>query len=139
MISFYYDAHGLVLTSSNKIDAKRAEDITIRFLQQHYNVESIHVNDNVSKQNVTGWGNRDWVDILENILETCENGSLKTHIKYRCNLGSQKTGQYVQFLQDRNLIEGVPKSSKLQLFKTTKIGKRYIEVYKQIESIFKEP
>ena len=139
MISFYYDAHGLVLTSSNKIDAKRAEDITIRFLQQHYNVESIHVNDNVSKQNVTGRGNRDWIDILENILETCENGSLKTHIKYRCNLGSQKTGQYIQFLQDRNLIEGVPKSSKLQLFKTTKIGKRYVEVYKQIESIFKEP
>ena len=99
----------------------------------------MQVYDNVSKQSVTGWGNRDWIDILENILETCENGSLKTHIKYRCNLGSQKTGQYIQFLQDRNLIEGVPKSSKLQLFKTTKIGKRYVEVYKQIESIFKEP
>ena len=120
------------------MDAKRTEDITIRFLQQHYNVQGIHVNDDVSKQNVTGWGNRDLIDILENILETCENGSLRTHIKYRCNLGSQKTGQYVQFLQDRNLIEGVPKSSKLQLFKTTKMGKRYIEVYKQIESIFKE-
>ncbi|TLX65725.1 MAG: hypothetical protein E6L02_07525 [Thaumarchaeota archaeon] len=99
----------------------------------------MHIIDNISKQSVTGWGNRDWIDILENILETCENGSLKTHIKYRCNLGSEKTGQYVRFLQDRDLVESVrSSSSKLQMFKTTKMGKRYVEAYKQIELIFKE-
>ena len=137
MVSFYYTGRGLVPTSSNKIDAKRTEDVTIRFLQKHYNVSSIRVNDNVSKQSVTGWGNRDWIDILGNILEMCENGSLKTHVKYRCNLGSQKTGQYIQFLQDRNLIESAQESSNLQIFKTTQRGKRYIDAYKQIESIFK--
>src|SRR5437870_7883079 len=99
----------------------------------------MQVYDSASKQSVTGWGNRDWIDILENILETCENGSLKTHIKYRCNLGSEKTGQYVRFLQDRDLVESVrSSSSKLQMFKTTKMGKRYVEAYKQIELIFKE-
>jgi len=98
----------------------------------------LHVIDNITKQSVTGWGNRDWIDILENILEMCENGSLKTHIKYRCNLGSQKTGQYIRFLQDHDLIENVRGySSKLQIFKTTMMGKRYVEAYKQIESIFK--
>ncbi|OLE40707.1 MAG: hypothetical protein AUG16_03120 [Thaumarchaeota archaeon 13_1_20CM_2_39_20] len=99
----------------------------------------MHIIDNISKQSVTGWGNRDWIDILENILETCENGSLKTHIKYRCNLGSDKTGQYVRFLQDRDLVENVKSSSsRLQMFKTTKMGKRYVEAYKEIERIFKE-
>ncbi|OLC34503.1 MAG: hypothetical protein AUH84_04830 [Thaumarchaeota archaeon 13_1_40CM_4_38_7] len=99
----------------------------------------LHIIDNILKQSVTGWGNRDWIDILENILETCENGSLKTHVKYRCNLGSQKTAQYMQFLQNHDLVESVrSSSSKLQMFKTTKTGKRYVEAYKQIERIFKE-
>ncbi|TLX91589.1 MAG: hypothetical protein E6K93_05285 [Thaumarchaeota archaeon] len=99
----------------------------------------MHIIDNISKRSVTGWGNRDWIDILENILETCENGSLKTHIKYRCNLGSDKTGQYVRFLQDRDLVESVrSSSSRLQMFKTTMMGKRYVEAYKEIERIFKE-
>jgi len=97
----------------------------------------MQVYDSVSKQSVTGWGNRDWIDILENILETCENGSLKTHVKYRCNLGSQKIGQYIRFLREHGLVESARSSSKLQLFKTTRKGKRYVEAYKQIESIFK--
>src|SRR5256712_9430170 len=113
------------------MDAKRTEDITIRYLQQHYNVQGSHVNDNFSKQSVTGWGNRDWIDIFENILETCENGSLRTHIKYRCNLGSDKTGQYVRFLQYLDLVESVrSSSSRLQMFKTTMMGKREFEAYK---------
>jgi len=98
----------------------------------------MQVYDSASKQSVTGWGNRDWIDILENILETCENGSLKTHVKYRCNLGSQRIVQYIRFLRDNGLIKSVQGSSKLQMFKTTKKGKRYVEAYKQIESIFKE-
>ena len=128
----------LEATSSEKIDTKEDEDITIRYLQQRYNVNRILGNDKVSKQHVTGTGNRDWIDILENILEMCESWSLKTHIKYRCNLDSQKTGRYIQYLQDNNLIESVQESSNLQLFKTTKRGKRYVDAYKRMESMFKD-
>ena len=38
MIFYHYTSMGSVPTSSYKIDAKKAEDITIRFLQQHYNI-----------------------------------------------------------------------------------------------------
>jgi len=41
MILYYYMGMGLVHTASYKIDRKKAEDITIRFLQQHYNILSV--------------------------------------------------------------------------------------------------
>jgi predicted transcriptional regulator len=92
-----------------------------------------------AQQSVIGWGARGWIEIVENILETCENARLKTHIMYRCNLNSKQVEQYIQLLQRHNLIESIQKSSsKRYIFKTTAIGKKYVEAYKQLESIFKQ-
>lgn len=96
-------------------------------------------NGDSGQQSVIGWGSRGWIEIVENILETCENARLKTHIMYRCNLNSKQVEQYIQLLQRHNLIESIQKSSsKRYIFKTTNIGRKYVEAYKQLESIFKQ-
>jgi len=92
----------------------------------------------VVEQNVMGWGNRGWVEIVETILETCERGSIKTHIMYKCNLNSKQIRQYIQILLDHRLIEDLahsPSSSRMT-YKTTESGKKYINAYKQLKDIF---
>jgi predicted transcriptional regulator len=93
----------------------------------------------LAEQSVMGWGNRGWVEIIKTILEICEKGALKTHVMYNCNLNSKQIAQYIQFLQDHNLIVSLrdPPSSKRPIFKTTEMGKKYMEAYKQLENIFK--
>ncbi len=86
-----------------------------------------------------GWGNRGWVEIIEMILEICESGALKTHIMYKCNLNSKQIALYVQFLENNKLLEShidFP-YSKRPIYRTTERGKKYIDAYKQLESIFK--
>lgn len=94
---------------------------------------------NIVEHSVMGWGNRGWVEIIETILETCEKGALKTHVMYKCNLNSKQIAQYIQFLQNHKLIESLrePPASKRPIFRTTDIGKKYVEAYKQLENIFK--
>lgn len=94
--------------------------------------------DNLIRLNVMGWGNRGWVEIIETILEVCQNGELKTHVMYRCNLNSKQVSQYIQFLDNHKLIERLPNLaySKRDLFKTTELGKRYMASYKELENIF---
>jgi predicted transcriptional regulator len=99
----------------------------------------MYYNGDNAQQSVIGWGSRGWIEIIENILETCENAHLKTHIMYRCNLNSKQVEQYIQLLQKHNLIESIQKSSsKRYIFKTTDIGRKYVEAYKQLESVFKQ-
>lgn len=92
----------------------------------------------LTDQSVMGWGNRGWIEIIEIILETCEKGSLKTHIMYQCNLNSKQIRQYIQFLLNRGLIENLsrsPSSSRI-VYKTTDFGKKYMIAYKQLKDIF---
>lgn len=89
-------------------------------------------------ENVMGWGNRGWIEIIEIILETCEKGSLSTHIMYKCNLNSKQLKQYIQFLLTHKLIENIKDSgSKRPLYKTTERGRQYIIAYKQLQDVFK--
>lgn len=94
---------------------------------------------NSVEQSVMKWGNRGWVEIIETILEICEDGALKTHIMYQCNLNSKQIAQYIQFLQNCRLIESMKNnpSSKRLLFRTTELGKKYMEAYQRLESIFR--
>jgi len=86
-----------------------------------------------------GWGNRGWIEIIETILEICESKALKTHIMYKCNLNSKQIAQYLQFLQNHRLIESVKDtpSSKRVLFRTTDLGKKYMDAYQILKDIFK--
>lgn len=96
--------------------------------------------DTFSERSVMGWGNRGWVEIVETILEICENGALKTHIMYRCNLNSKQIAQYLHFLENHRLINTItePPTTKRPIFVTAELGKRYINAYKQLENIFKK-
>ncbi len=89
-------------------------------------------------QSVIGWGNRGWIEIIETILETCEKGSLKTHIMYKCNLNSKQIRQYIELLMERRLIENLSNSASTSrmVYKTTEYGKKYINAYKQLKDIF---
>lgn len=94
---------------------------------------------NFTEQSVMGWGNRGWVEIIETILETCNEGALKTHIMYRCNLNSKQIAQYLRFLENYQLIESIKNnpSSKRPLFMTTELGKKYMDAYVRLANIFK--
>lgn len=88
--------------------------------------------------NVMGWGNRGWLEIIYFILVVCKKGSLKTHIMYKCNLNSKQIDQYLQFLIAGQLLEkefGSP-NSKRYIYKTTEIGRKYINAYNQLAEIF---
>jgi len=88
--------------------------------------------------NVMGWGNRGWLEIIYFILVVCKNGSLKTHIMYKCNLNSKQVDQYMQVLISRLLLEKDQEfpDSKRYIYKTTERGRRYIDAYNQLAEIF---
>ena len=88
--------------------------------------------------NVMGWGNRGWLEIIYFILVVCKKGSLKTHIMYKCNLNSKQIDQYIQFLLDKQLLERDLESSnsKRYTYKTSEVGRRYINAYNQLAEIF---
>jgi predicted transcriptional regulator len=84
-------------------------------------------------------GGRGGLDIVEMILETCANGALKTHIMYECKLNSTQIGYYVSFLERHKLLESkidLTNSSRT-MYKITKMGKKYITAYKQLQEILK--
>ena len=90
-------------------------------------------------ESVLRWGNRGWIEIIEKILETCENGALKTHVMYKCNLNSNQITNYVRFLENRKLLASQidwPYKKRI-IYKTTEMGKKYIGAYKEIEELFK--
>lgn len=89
-------------------------------------------------RNVIGWGNRGWLDIIDFILEVCKNGSLKTHIMYKCNLNSKQVERYIQFLLRCKLLDEVKteEDSKRQRYKTTELGRKYTGRYKELAEIF---
>jgi len=95
--------------------------------------------DGFTEQNVIGWGNRGWVEIIDMILEICEKGALKTHIMYKCNLNSKQMDHYLNFLENQRLIEMDKREpyAKRPLYITTGLGQKYIRAYKQIEKLFK--
>ena len=90
------------------------------------------------ENSVMGWGNRGWVEIVAFILETCLDGALKTHVVYECNLNSRQVSQYIKFLEDRRLVESKQDkpNSKRHVYKTTELGRKYINAYKQLSEIF---
>lgn len=89
-------------------------------------------------KNVIGWGNRGWLDIIDFVLEVCKTGTLKTHIMYRCNLNSRQVERYLQFLVRSKLLDEikVTHNSKRPIYKITELGKRYINLYKELTNLF---
>ena len=88
-------------------------------------------------KSVLGWGNRGWPEIVDLILHVCENGALKTHVMYRCNLNSKQIQEYITFLLERELIvANPPDETKKVIYTTTPRGRRFMAAYEELAEIF---
>ena len=87
-----------------------------------------------------GWGNREWLDIINRILLRCKRGQLKTHVMYDCNLNSKQVEQYMNFLLVRNLLlkNPNPENPRSPIYLTTESGERLIASYEEMARIFFE-
>ncbi len=67
---------------------------------------------------------------MYSILSVSLNGTLRTHIMFRCNLNSRQLHTYLESLMDKELLERRrdPPSAKVE-FVTTVKGRKYIEAY----------
>src|SRR5215470_4562931 len=86
-----------------------------------------------------GWGNRGSSDIIDLILRICEEGALKTHIMYQCNLNSKQVEEYLNFLLTRNLVSQTQQTQnpRRPLYLTTDRGGRFLAAYDELEAILR--
>lgn len=90
--------------------------------------------DSLSEPNPYDEGIRDWVKIIDTILEICTEGALRTHIMYRCNLNTIQTRKYLDLLEDRELLELEGNEARRgTIYKTTDKGMEYVRAFRQLE------
>ena len=90
--------------------------------------------------NALNWGNRGALYIINLILLVCVEGSMITHIMYRCNLNSKQTQSYVGFLLQYRLLEKKKsEGSNKIVYQATDLARKYLEVYSQLAEIFNLP
>jgi predicted transcriptional regulator len=92
----------------------------------------------LGNRSVLGWGNRGWLEIIDLVLSVCDQGTLKTHVMYKCNLNSKQVQQYLDFVVSRSLIEVKqdPVDLKRITYKTTERGRRFMRSYNELAEIF---
>jgi predicted transcriptional regulator len=92
----------------------------------------------LGSRSVLGWGNRGWLEIIDLVLSVCDQGTLKTHVMYKCNLNSKQVQQYLDFVVSRSLIEvrQDPVDVKRITYKTTERGRRFMRSYNELAEIF---
>lgn len=77
---------------------------------------------------------RDKLDIIAEILAIAKDGLLKTQIMYRANLSFAQLNEYLDFLNEINLLE-VEKENRKKVYRTTEKGERYLQKYDDISYI----
>jgi len=84
-----------------------------------------------------GWGPRGWFEIVYSIVTESWDGSLKTHLMNKCNLNSKQAENYVHFLLKYRLLkrERSYDSSRI-IYKTTELGRKYVEIYGKMLEFF---
>ena|ERR1700722_1498182 len=85
---------------------------------------------------VLGFGNRESLDIIDLILLVCVNGTMKTHVMYKCNLNSKQVQDYIELLMKFELLERSDVLKGRNTYKTTDRGKRFIKAYAELFEIF---
>jgi predicted transcriptional regulator len=92
----------------------------------------------VGYKSVLGWGNRGWLEIIDLILTVCEQGALKTHVMYKCNLNSKQVQQYLDFVLKRGLAKATPDAQdpRRTLYVTTERGRKFMRAYDELADIF---
>lgn len=80
---------------------------------------------------------RSKTDIFSNILETASgSGAVKTKIMYQVFISHDQMKGYLSFLTERGLLNYDLDTRK---FKTTEKGKRFLQIYNQIDDMIKLP
>src|SRR5271155_5372940 len=85
---------------------------------------------------VLGSGNRESLDIINLILQVCLNGTMKTHIMYKCNLNSKQVQDYLELLLKFQLVERIDSTSARSVYQTTERGNHFIRAYAELSEIF---
>jgi predicted transcriptional regulator len=85
---------------------------------------------------VLGSGNRESLDIINLILQVCSNGTMKTHIMYKCNLNSKQVQEYLELLLRFNLVQKIDSATARSVYQTTDRGRRLIRAYAELFEIF---
>lgn len=85
---------------------------------------------------VLGSGNRESLDIIDLILLVCANGTMKTHVMYKCNLNSKQVQDYLELLLKFELLERSDSQKGRSTYKTTERGRRFIKAYTELFEIF---
>jgi predicted transcriptional regulator len=86
-------------------------------------------------RNILGFGNRESLDIIDLILLVCMNGTMKTHVMYKCNLNSRQVQDYLELLQKFRLLEKQEGEERRMVYKTTERGRRFIKAYAELFEI----
>jgi len=92
----------------------------------------------VGYRSVLGWGNRGWLEIIDLILQVSEQGALKTHVMYKCNLNSKQVQQYLDFVLTRGLVRSSqdPQDPRRTLYATTDMGRKFMQAYNELAEMF---
>jgi predicted transcriptional regulator len=85
---------------------------------------------------VLGSGNRESLDIINLILQVCLNGTMKTHIMYKCNLNSKQVQEYLELLLRFQLVAKIDSATSRSVYQTTERGNRLIRAYAELFDIF---
>ena len=101
-------------------------------------VEKNEPSDSVRRETSAGTGNRESLDIINLILQVCLNGTMKTHIMYKCNLNSKQVQEYLELLLRFQLVERIDSATSRSVYQTTERGKHLIKAYAELFEIFDE-
>jgi predicted transcriptional regulator len=95
-------------------------------------------NSDLPNKSILGWGNRGWLEIIDLMLGVCEQGALKTHVMYKCNLNSKQLQQYMDFMLSRNLVSKneMGGEAKRTVYVTTDRGRKLMAAYSELADIF---
>ena len=77
------------------------------------------------------------IDIMANILNEAHKGTRKTRIMYRCNLSHRQLEVYLKLLSGMGFLtsHSEENSSKLDLFKTTVKGLKFLDAYRALKAL----
>ncbi len=82
-------------------------------------------------------GRRDKLTIMAEILDIAKNGALKTQIMYKANLSFSQLTEYLQFLQQNNLLQKTQNNQKV-IYKATTKGLDFMERQRQIINLLND-
>ncbi|NIQ07921.1 MAG: hypothetical protein GWO20_20045 [Candidatus Korarchaeota archaeon] len=85
------------------------------------------------------WGSdsskrRDKLQIMAEVLEIAAEGALKTQIMYRANLSFTQLNNYLEFMQEIEVLEKINEDNR-DIYRSTEKGLEFLERYHEIAEL----